>query len=238
MTIKPMIFSGPMIRALLDGRKSQTRRILKPQPEQNSAGLWVYPPYSHKITKKNWHGFCQADEEGLRRFATRHAPYQSGDLLWCREAWRPQMDKDLWCCVEYRADGSRIKPKIKDDNMGECFAAQCHAVDPDLRKHGIEPEPLRWRPPIHMPKWASRLTLRVTGVRVERVQDINGDALREEGLDIPPGPPLSPRETEYWRPAFADLWNSIHGPDAWSRNDWVAAVSFLPILKNVDEVTA
>lgn len=83
MTDRPILFSGPMVRALLDGRKSQTRRVLKPQPELNEAGLWRYPPFGLPITKRNWKGFCQTDEDGLRSFIrdTPHCPYAPGDRL-------------------------------------------------------------------------------------------------------------------------------------------------------------
>jgi len=185
---KPILFSGPMIRAILAGRKTMTRRILKPQPAMcGSVG--------------DRHSFLS----DLRlRFAV-------GDLLWVREAWaqypielNPQPE-DIW----YKADG-RSPPS----------AAKVH----------------RWRSPIHMPRWASRITLRVTAVRVERLQEISEEDAQAEGI-------YWSEESEGWTSgrnghefcdfhgawatfSFRKLWNSLHGPDAWDANPWVSVTSF------------
>lgn len=217
MADRPIIFSAPMVQALLAGRKTQTRRILKPQPELNEAGLWRFPPMSHRITKRNWKGFCQTDDDGLRSFilTTRHAPYAPGDRLWVREAWRtwdaldgaPPVSMSLLETVHYEADG-------------------------EVRWRPVKPayQPGRLRPSIHMPRWASRITLHVSEVRVQRLQEISrGDAM-DEGCPFPnmaSGP--DPRE---W---FRDLWNSLHGEGAWASNPWVAAITFTVERANIDE---
>ena len=194
MSDYPIIFSAPMIRVLLDGRKTQTRRLLKPQPEKNSAGLWVWPPYVTKVTK-NWDGFCQtSDEEDLKRFFTSPArkglPARPGDRLWVREAWAKSASG-----VEYRADFH----------------------DASWQQAGP------WRPSIHMPRAASRITLTVTDVRVERLQDISEADARAEGIDDCDSVC-----------GFSELWDSLYGPGSWDANPWVAAIIFTTRMGNID----
>jgi len=205
MSDRPIIFSAPMIRALLDGRKSMTRRILKSQPPE-----WV-TRMCHE-GRNGWIG--SGDGHGV----LMHVPYAVGDRLWCREAWSgayqfrnvppsqrvsvatpdgPILRDDIW----YWADGN---PEFGDYE--------------------------RPRPSIHMPRWASRLTLTVTDVRVQRVQDISEDDAFEEGvtrLDVP---------LATYKAAFRDLWNHLHGPHAWDRNDWVAAYTFEVARGNIDQI--
>lgn len=191
MTDRPIIFSGAMVRALLDGRKSQTRRTLKPQPDTLPNG-----------------------------FAGLRLPYAVGDRLWCREVWGLGVS-DHGNCPRYRATMDyRCGDKIRSHHEG----------------------PFTWRSPIHMPRWASRLTLIVTDVRVQRVQSITEEDARAEGVC----------ETAFWeraehkvsagapwsvdRLAFADLWNSLHGPGAWDANPWVAALTFTTHHQNIDQM--
>lgn len=191
MNVKPILFSAPMIRALLAGTKTQTRRTVKPQPD----AIWGVE-------------HTDSGEVSIR------CPYgQPGDLLWVRETFRGAAgydesppsrwgNKPIW----YTADGEPDK------------SAWWHLS-------------YRSRPGIHMPRWASRLTLRITEVRVERLQRITrGDAM-DEGCpfsNMADGP--DPRE---W---YADLWNAINGPDSWPANPWVWALTFEVIQSNVDQV--
>ena len=189
MTDRPIIFSAEMVRALLDGRKTQHREILKPQPDTLPNG-----------------------------FAGLRLPYAVGDRLWVRESFitgfdiddefgRPVGDRKVW----YRATDRGLT-----------------WYDPDTESTLDNPP---WKSSTQMPRWASRLTLIVTDVRVQRLQDINrGDAMGE-GCPFPnmaAGP--DPRE---W---FRAIWNSIHGPDAWDRNDWVAALTFETHRQNIDQI--
>ena len=184
--------------------KTQTRLIVIPQPDAGQFfGSVTLLPDQRKAIFRNACGIRQDIK----------APYAPGDLIWVREEWLHIDDENdkfdgLGSQTYYRADQTP-----RDEDL--------------IRKDG-----LKWSPAADMPRWASRLTLKVTRVRCERLQDINGDALREEGLDIPPGPPLSPRETKYWKPTFADLWNSLHGPGAWDKNPWVWAIRFQPIARD------
>jgi len=200
MTDRPIIFSAPMVRALLDGRLSQTRRVLKKHRHA------AYPMFSGG--RWQWHGTASAVLSDVV------VPYAPGDRLWVREAWRVDAEWD------------DCPPREFDDADAIHYEA-----DGEQRLHlwGNPFTPGRLRSPIHLPRWASRLTLIVTDVRVQRVQEISrGDAM-EEGCpfaNMADGP--NPRD---W---YRDLWNSIHGPDAWDANPWVAAISFETHRCNID----
>jgi hypothetical protein len=205
MTEKPILFSGPMVRAILDERKTQTRRVLKPQPEQNGAGLWVFPPNWTAAAFKKWTQAVQTEESGLRQMFQSEKvkaglPYAVGDLLWVRE----RLDEGDAGSVVYHADGD---------------------VHPDAE--------WVWQrkslPSIHCPRGLSRITLKVTAVRVERLQDISEDDAKAEGCshtwsgDMNEGPSAFPDEN------FQKLWTSINGAESWAANPWVAAYSFEPV---------
>jgi len=176
MTERPIIFSGPMVRAILDGRKTQTRRVVKNSPE----------------------GVC---------------PYgKPGERLWVRETWATS--KSLEHCkpsglasgapIEYRAGGTNLP---SDDSMFDW-----------LRDRG------RWRPSIHMPRWASRITPNVTSVRVERVQDISNLGAFAEGT-----PDLRTHDNDWdLRDCYSHLWDSINAKRGfgWDSNPWVWVVGF------------
>ena len=201
MTDRPTIFSAPMVRALLDGRKTQTRRVLKPQPVwdngaigiEDDAGRWAYCSNTER-------GFG----EGLPRSRFK-LPYAIGDRLWVREA--------------HAFDSVMVRYYATDD---------VH----ELRKK---------RSPIHMPRWASRLTLTVTDVRVQRLQEISEADAQAEGFPISwdgkPYDPPSPQEDiwqGYGRASMSLYWTSLHGPDAWAANPWVAAISFTVARRTID----
>lgn len=218
MTDRPIIFSAPMIKALLDGRKSQIRRILKQQPPE-----WV-TRMCHE-GRNGWIG--SGDGHGV----LMHVPYAVGDRLWVLEAHA------LVPSSAYR--------------MSDGVAQAIDPADADrvcVYREGWERSAPRWRPSIHMPRWASRLTLVVTDVRVQRLQDITeADAVAEgierlksgRGFYDPTVPKAAVRFGEWTstaRQGFQRLWNSIHGPDAWDANPWVAAISFETRRCNIDQM--
>lgn len=176
---RPILFSAPMVRALLDGGKTQTRRIMKPQPRRVDGGVPFgdAPAWAHA-------------EPGS---AVMRCPYgQRGDRLWVRET-----HMDLGACFLYRADAN---------------AEQERAI--------VAPGQ-RWKPAIHMPRVACRLTLVVTGVRVERLQDISrGDAMAE-GCPFP-----NMARGDDPRVWYEDLWCDLNGADSWRTNPWVWVVEF------------
>jgi hypothetical protein len=163
MSEKPIIFSGPMVRAILAGRKTQTRRVKKKEI----------------------------------------SPYSVGDLLWVREAF---------CAY--------VPEHITDDK--KCaYKANATPVSEELRlefvKHGY---PYKWHSPIHMPRWASRIFLRVTDVRLEMLQDIGEDDAKREGVEgIEPGDLFF---------NFMTLWETINAKRdyGWETNSWVWVISF------------
>lgn len=197
MKERPILFSAPMVRAILSGQKTQTRRAYK----VGNGGVWPNPN----------------DRPGMQQ-ATRNCPYgQPGDRLWVRETF---MDL-LGTGVEHRnADGIRQR---------YAFAAEFHPgshADEARKDYG-----LKWKPSIHMPREASRITLEVTGVRVERLQHISEtDAIAES---------IEQHKTGLWLPcrekgkahidprlAYRDLWESINGVGSWDTNPWVWVVRF------------
>lgn len=182
---KPIIFSGPMVRAIREGRKSQTRRLLKPQPNSGPDGKMV------NLGSGSW-GLSDGILSGEWKLAS------PGDRLWVREAWA----KDGDCPLQYRAG-----PHVADDALG-----------------------VRWRPSIHMPRWASRITLEVTEVRVQRLQDISEEDARAEGAPCcvmcEDGSFYENKDHGSLYCGFAGLWASIHGPGSWEANPWVAAITF------------
>lgn len=201
MADKPILFSAPMVRALLAGRKTQTRRVLQTRADPggvifDGAGgqMDYFPP-----------------EEGHGR-----PTYAVNDHLWVREAWRADAEYDDLTPSEM---GGEEPIRYDADGAHQTWGY------PAISKIG------RYRHARFMPRWASRLTLIVTDVRLQRLNDITrGDAMAE-GCPFPnmqAGP--DPRD---W---FRDLWASLHGPDAWGQNPFVAVYGFTVHHSNIDRM--
>lgn len=201
MKERPILFSGPMVRAILEGKKTQTRRPVKPQPpERENTSL---PGYRGTFAKGGWN----LDDPVGKRCFQKTCPYgQPGDRLWVRETW----------CL---ADG------IRDVNnaTGELLALRkvlyradplpFHLGNPAIKKDGE----LAWKPSIHMSRWASRIMLAVSGVRVERLLDICMDDIGSEGYEK--------NGTQYVQ--FLNSWTKIYGGGGCgSDNPWVWVVEF------------
>lgn len=194
---RPILFSAPMVRELLSGRKTQTRRAVKPQPGQAVRIAYKRPDGDFTWCLETGHGVSD-------RIV---CPYgRAGDSLWVRESFR----------VEQRGDR----------RTGEKFDVYVYRADSRLRP---EFDPLRYKPSIHMPRVASRLTLTVTETRCERLQEITeADALAEGIVRVgnrweSPGVVTTPISAA---DAYRSLWNYINGRDSWDANPWVWAVSF------------
>ncbi len=206
MTDRPIIFSGPMVKALLEGRKTQTRRILNPQPysfnhPENGQRTWNA---SGQVGGR----ICRSDRELL----DLHRKPSPGDRLYVRENIKGEHTA-YDSSFSYEATGDQVRWRNRAD------------------ADWLESYPRPLIPSIHMPRWASRLTLTVTEVRIERLNDISEADARAEGVS---GNASGAWGSEGLIEDFADLWNSIHGPDAWDANPWVCAVSFTVEKANID----
>lgn len=213
MKERPILFSAPMIRALLAGMKTQTRRAIKPQPDVAQAG---------RVGDTGLCGRFTSDDQRFGRLAKSIAcPYGApGDRLWVRETWLTVMGDETF----YRAD-------YLNDPEGD-------------RAHGVA-----WKPSIHMHRARSRITLEITAVRVERLQDIwakDADCMAE-GIEEMPSETCGPG-WRWWRNytpgngwtgdggkpdrlaspgnSYRTLWESINGPGSWDANPWVWVVEF------------
>ncbi len=242
MTEKPIIFSGEMVRAIQDGRKTQTRRVVRKQPTTDL-------PVSTVTVEGRGIGFAEG------RVITCYAPYQPGDRLYVRERWR--YAGSCWAehkwpgkrrvGIEYDADGTKeyfLRGKNDDSgipkqNMPEHLRnvsrdpSTDEGLDLLVEYHAwLEKWWARKRPSIHMPKWAARIWLEVTAVRVERVRDILDEDCEAEGIQqewtcINPGTGSYAPENDV-QDDFRNLWNSLnekrgHG---WDTNPWVWAYTF------------
>lgn len=211
MKEKPILFSGSMVRALLDGRKTQTRRIFKINP------LYDFPSAIHPDGSGNgfvcWWGDNVPPAEKTVRFYPGDdgikCPYgKPGDRLWVRETWAK----------------NEVLP-IEDREQGDFIYRA------DLNDRGVSKWSATWKPSIHMPRLASRIALDITGIRVERLQDISEEDCLEEGVELTPfwgeaerGEPATGYPAEKY--AFRALWESINGPGSWDLNTWVWVVEF------------
>ena len=198
-----MIFNAEMVRAILDGRKTQTRRIMKVQPDTPEFGLRriIESSIANEIGMYFW---SQEDARGIKARSKQFScPYGDvGDHIWVRETFCavPDNDEPAGCsALLYAADGNGPYGK--------------------------------WTPSIHMPRWASRLTLEITGVRVERLRDLSEDDAKSEGITPPSGGVLPGWE---YRINFRDLWMSIYGADNWEANPWVWVIEFKVALNVQD----
>lgn len=197
MRERPILFSAPMVRAILEGRKTQTRRVFQPERMTWTAD-GRYQTHAMR--------FGRMIETGSGPFHPNdwlhYCPYgQPGDRLWVRETWG------------------------LDDTRGWTEDVPVYRAD-----ESSEHRTRRWRPSIHMPRWASRIDLEVTGVRVERLQDIGDDDCWAEappGLSYPIRSPSDFAVTEGGRQrCYQRLWESINGPGSWEANPWVWCVEF------------
>lgn len=200
MKERPILFNAPMVRSIIDGSKTQTRRIMKPQPSMERD---CEPE-----------GYSWVPMHKGRELSHHQCPYgQPGDQLWVRETWQPHPEAG----VAY--------PEGTIPSDAVCYSAEFS--ESERRECGP------WKPSIHMPRWASRIQLEITGIRVERLQDISEVDARAEGIYKPlgsqfwhtdPSSNILPGEKPQW--AYRNLWESINGPGSWEANPWVWVIEF------------
>jgi hypothetical protein len=216
---KPILFSGPMVCSILGGKKTQTRRIIKPVRNFEHHGI-CKPEMAADSWAVWWHG-AETDRVGC----LQECPYgKPGDRLWVREAWRTgsKLDSLSWLGISERAKEAGYSPgcPIRYEASGTVR----RWGDNDTDHFGGWG---RYRHARFMPCWASRITLEITEVRVERLQEISEEDARAEGVEI----------TDEWTGAAEDLngrhvmaysilWDSINGKASWKANPWVWALTF------------
>lgn len=237
MKTRPILMSAPMVRALLDGRKGQTRRLIKPQPVLDKVPWRGTTPedtgWVLNKDGKSWRYDGMRDGKRISHCGPYVCPYgQPGDLLWVRESIVQSVSSHLGADGEYHSEWGLGAKYVADgakpgrDDYGNTFAS---------------------RPSIHMPRWASRLTLELTGVRVERLQDISEAVAIAEGIDLiftwkgyPYGWRNYLREGDGTgsfadpRDSYASLIDSINGRGSWDANPWVWVLTFRAHQQNVD----
>lgn len=217
--IRPILFSSLMVRAIIDGWKTQTRRVLKPQPDG------------------------KAEAERL--------PYAPGDFLWVRETFALESCQEIGWYDPPHADGRPLRV-CEDTEWGRWWEQPHYRAtdrEPELA-YGDGASGCRWKSSFFMPRWASRLTLRVTGVQMQRVRDINEEDAIAEGCrpffdhahpemmgsygDLPMAPLRGPLDD------FRDRWNNLNKACGygWDANPWIVAVTFEAIYANIDAVIA
>lgn len=203
--MKPILFNTEMVNAILSGRKTVTRRVVKDpyyiedEEVSRASGLAI-----HKGTNTT-HGMPYPD-----------SPYRSGDILYVRETWSTKLS------CSCKMDETSVCPYESCENpSGPCFDDIYIYKATDSLPQGLN---MKWRPSINMPKEAARIFLRVTSVKVERLQDIDGAGQRAEGADSKHGFGAT-------RGAFMDLWNSTVKPSernlyGWDASPWVWVIEF------------
>ncbi len=163
--ILPILFNTEMVRAILDGRKTCTRRVIKPQWEECPTCKYIHNEYIYdKLAKNVYCARCGYPMEPERR-----SPYQPGDILYVRETWQ----------YLYELDGN--EQVIEDTGKYYYAATDTIPFDTYVDENGVKHDHAPWRPSIHMPKEAARIWLKVTDVRVERLRDIDEDGALREG---------------------------------------------------------
>ena len=221
MKERPIIFSAPMVRAILEGRKTQTRRVVKPRPAPRGSFVTNSPGDPGYIAWCDLEDidrmFCKDAE---RHWHTAVCPYGViGDRLWVRETCQPVVGHptlDDGFATMYRADGALVfHTEAEAEYMRVAKREAGRETWPDRAAPGC------WKPSIYMPRWASRITLEIADVRVERLQDISEEDARAEGVDAG----QNMREGSC-RDLYSVLWDSINGDGAWASNPWVWALTF------------
>ncbi|EKN3575998.1 hypothetical protein O1F58_004006 [Yersinia enterocolitica] len=231
MNEKPILFNAEMVNAILSGRKTQTRRIMKVQPSEHFHPQTIHGDmdftahwYTPGVIDKD--GYLQPARKDVFGVADEDEGYTCplgavGDQLWVREAYRMARSLDThspsevaelslnagyknpWAPIQLEADGTRIGKWAGFD------------TPPVITEAG------KLRPSLHMPRWASRINLLITGVRVERLQDISDADASAEGCKI-----SSMQSGECLSDMFARLWKSIYGDESWQANPWVWVINF------------
>lgn len=204
MKERGMIFNAEMVRAILDGRKTQTRRMLTPR-QLEMIGYAAQAGECYPLESGQQHANSQA-------YYREWCPFGAvGDRIWVRETW---------------AEAGGNAPEL------QLYRANYPDHVPSHYEHLKPAEEIRWRPSIHMPRWASRITLEITDVRVERLNAISESDAQAEGVTQLRGgfwKHYQPGWTQHQlsaRGSFVTLWKSLYGDESWHSNPWVWVIEF------------
>lgn len=200
MAIKPILFNTEMVRAILEGRKSCTRRLVKPQPDEKHTYPLGFVTDSTEKKEVGCFGFAANEYGGSIQYVKPPYRYAPGDILYVRETWKK--------------------------------APKGYYYYEDWQRNDIA-DVTKWKPSIYMPKEAARIWLKVTDVRVERLQEITIDGIRNEGLS---SMAVHAGDMEIAMEEWKSLWNStIKKPDinhyGWDANPWVWVIEFERCVK-------
>lgn len=210
MSVKPILFNTEMVRAMLEGRKTCTRRVVKPQPKSNlcytfaggGCGTWGYPsPSAHEIWGEEYKLPDDITKDDLEK--QWNPPCHTDDILYVRETWCSAYDGEKYFYLADKLTNREERSLLNYDDV-------------------------KWHPSIHMPKEAARIWLKATDVRVERLQEIDIDGIRNEGLS---SAAVHCGDMEIALKEWEILWNSTIKKSeldryGWSANPWVWVIEF------------
>lgn len=232
MAIKPILFNTEMVRAILDGRKTCTRRLVKPQPKSklcytfagSDSDTWGYPNRTaHEIWGEEFKLPNDITEEELSK--QWNPPYQTDDILYVRETWQCWRAHryEATADIRFRAGGDDVRLQFANGNTDSI-----NRLDYDTFVHKWFSHNGEWKPSLFMPKKAARIWLKVTDVRVERLRDITPEQIGREGVEVEYPHVLNGEEKRY---AFSTLWNSTIKKSnlnryGWDANPWVWVIEF------------
>lgn len=232
MAIKPILFNTEMVRAILDGRKTCTRRLVKPQPKSklcytfagSDSDTWGYPNRTaHEIWGEEFKLPNDITEEELSK--RWNPPYQTDDILYVRETWQCWRAHryEATADIRFRAGGDDVRLQFANGNTDSI-----NRLDYDTFVHKWFSHNGEWKPSLFMPKEAARIWLKVTDVRVERLRDITPEQIGREGVEVEYPHVLNGEEKRY---AFSTLWNSTIKKSnlnryGWDANPWVWVIEF------------
>jgi len=221
--MKPILFNTEMVRAILDNRKTVTRRVVKPQEKifkNLSFGYTAFTPNGHISVRGEW-----TDKDGNKRYGENFIklPYRPGDILYVRETFLQTPDGQYWYKADNICNGCTEEGFCKPDGVkpqGTCkicgyYAGYCN---------------IKWKPSIHMPREAARIFLRVTDVRVERLWDITDDGVEKEGVPILDRCEKEARCLQAFS-KFQKVWDATLKPKDralydWGADPWVWVIEF------------
>jgi len=228
---RPILFSEAEVLATLAGRKTQLRRVVNPQPPADAEAVGANscegpegPAWFWWKGNRDERNFWPPTTGGANSI---HCPFgQPGDQMWLRETWA--------LVHNWEEDGiDDWEGAIPKDRPISPSAQVWHKAGHLRSSDTVEDRGFRWRPSIHMPRWASRLTLEITNIRVERVQEISEEDARAEGVlgesvecDVAADPPGQIAFVTRYRQPYMRLWDSINGVGSWVSDPWVWAITF------------